>query len=75
MYANYRLTVTSTLSSLHEKILKHRIENEYNTMEIEKEAEFRAEMYTIDHLFTTIQVKKEKTVPFKNCKKFGKKQI
>lgn len=59
---NYRgIAVTGTISKLYGKVIKHRIENEYQGMEAEEQAGFRAGRSTIDHIFTITQVIEKKT--------------
>ncbi|XP_030751029.1 uncharacterized protein LOC115878622 [Sitophilus oryzae] len=50
---NYRgISVTATVSRIYGKILRNRIENEYQEIEAEEQAGFRAGRSTVDHLFT-----------------------
>lgn len=59
---NYRgIAVTNTMSRVYGKIIKTRIEKEYQDMEAEEQAGFRVGRSTIDHLFTITQVIEKKT--------------
>ena len=58
---NYRgLSVAGTLSKVYGKILKAKIEEEWQEHEAEEQAGFRAGRSTIDHLFTIIHVIEKK---------------
>ena len=60
---NYRgITVTSTLSRLYGRVLKHFLEAEYKEMEAEEQAGFRVGRSTIDHIFFLQQITEKKTV-------------
>ena len=59
---NYRgISVTATVSRIYGKILRNRIENEYQEIEAEEQAGFRAGRSTVDHLFTVTQVISKKS--------------
>lgn len=59
---NYRgIAVTNTLSRIYGRIIKTRMEKEYQDMEAEEQAGFRVGRSTIDHLFTITQVIEKKT--------------
>ena len=58
---NYRgLSVTGTISKVYGKILKAKIEDEWQDHEAEEQAGFRAGRSTIDHLFVIVQVIEKK---------------
>ncbi|XP_030765738.1 uncharacterized protein LOC115889799 [Sitophilus oryzae] len=59
---NYRgISVTTTVSRIYGKIVRNRIENEYQEIEAEEQAGFRAGRSTVDHLFTVTQVTSKKS--------------
>ncbi|KAF2884257.1 hypothetical protein ILUMI_21909 [Ignelater luminosus] len=54
---NYRgISVRSTISRIYGKILKNRIETEYQEQEAKEQAGFRTGRSTIDHLFPITQI-------------------
>lgn len=54
---NYRgIAVTSLVSRIYEKLIRNRIEKEYNDMEAEEQAGFRAGRSTVDHIFCVTQI-------------------
>jgi len=58
---NYRgIAVTNTVSRVYGKILKMKIEKEYQNNEAEEQAGFRSGRSTIDHLFTITQIIEKK---------------
>ncbi|KAL3275471.1 hypothetical protein HHI36_020231 [Cryptolaemus montrouzieri] len=58
---NYRgIAFTSSISKIYGKILKIRIEKEYEDMEAEEQAGFRAGRSTVDHLFCITQMIEKK---------------
>ena len=64
--SNYRgITVTSTMSRLYGRIIKHFLEENYKHLEIEEQAGFRTGRSTIDNIFCLTQMI-EKTVQYRN---------
>lgn len=58
---NYRgIAVTSSISRIYGKLIKNRIEEEYQNMEAEEQAGFRAGRSTIDHVFSITQIIEKK---------------
>lgn len=58
---NYRgMAVTSSVSRVYGRVLKSRIEQEYQGMDVEEQAGFRAGRSTTDHIFSLTQVIEKK---------------